>query len=124
MWKKLKRNLNLRKAINEGNVITESTIDSLQEEIEINNILLEKNIKPINENTSMEVNNFLKVYLDNGISMLLVILMITITCDIVSSEVEKKTKNLLFTQPISKNINEFIHHSCSNRSSNYSVSNF
>ncbi len=67
-----------------------------------NSILLEKEIKPINENFSMESFNFIKLVLNNPIILVIVISILIFISDIISSESEYKTFNLLLTQPISK----------------------
>jgi len=88
--------------IESGNVIGGEDPSYLKENIAINSILLEKNIKPINTSASMEGLNFIKLFLNNPISIVLVILIIILNADIVSSEYDSNTFKLLFTQPIRK----------------------
>lgn len=89
--------------IRKGNTITSVPIQELENNIELNSILLEKNIKPIYTDISMEGFNFLKVLLNNPIMMIVMLVIVVMTGDVVSSEVENKTFKLLLTQPINKN---------------------
>lgn len=86
-----------------GKVIGDENLDKLVEEIDINKILLEKSIKPINETLSMESFNFLKIFLNNPMILIVILFVILACCDIVSSEFERKTSRVLLTQPINKN---------------------
>lgn len=98
----IKIDKNLVKDIESGFTISPISVDEITDNININSILLEKKIKPINENSSMQFYNFLKLFLDSPLILILIIAIIIFTADTVSSEVENKTINLLLTQPISK----------------------
>ncbi|MBD7916219.1 ABC transporter permease subunit [Clostridium sp. Sa3CUN1] len=99
----IKLDKNLLIEINNGSVITPKSVEYLNDNISINSILLEKGIRPINENSTMESFNFLKLFLNSPFSLLIIISLIIFSSDIISSESENKTFNLLLTQPISKN---------------------
>lgn len=89
-------------SIEGGSVIAPIGIPELEDNIRFNSILLDKGIDPINTGTSMEGYNFIKLILSNPMSLIIIILIITISADIVSSEFNDNTYKLLFTQPIKK----------------------
>lgn len=75
--------------------------EQLKLENDLLNELLNKNIEYENDNNSMKGFNFLKLYF-NEVNMIMVLCMILyISSDAYSGEVEKKTYKILYTQPIS-----------------------
>lgn len=99
----IKLDQNLLIDIQNGSVLSSDSEAEVSNRIYKNSILLEKEIEPINENFSMESFNFIKLVLNNPIILVIVISILIFTSDIISSESEDKTFNLLLTQPISKN---------------------
>ncbi|MGL5152479.1 MAG: ABC transporter permease subunit [Clostridium sp.] len=93
----------LVKEVESGEIIYGGDLEELKNNIKINEILLDKNIKPINGSSAMEGFNFIRLFLNNPISILIAILIILLSGDIVSSEYDNNTYKLLFTQPVSKN---------------------
>ncbi|MGL5068002.1 MAG: ABC transporter permease [Sarcina sp.] len=88
--------------IENNNVLSGESIDDIKQTIKINTTLLEKNIAPINTNLSMEGFNFIRLFLNSPISIIIAILIIVLSADSMSSEFDSNTYKLLFTQPISK----------------------
>ena len=88
--------------IESESVISPQNPEEIKQSIEINKLLLEKNIEPIYTSVSMEGFNFIKLLLNNPISIVIVILIIILSADVMSSEFDFNTYKLLFTQPISK----------------------
>lgn len=99
---KIQLDKNLLVNIENGSVISSQTPNEINQNIELNTILLEKGIKPIYTSVSMEGFNFIQLFLNSPISILIVIFIIILSADIVSSEFDSNTYKLLFTQPISK----------------------
>lgn len=99
---KIQLDKNLLKNIEDGDVISPENPDEIKNDIDINTLLLEKGIAPIYSSVSIEGFNFIKLFLNNPISIILVILIIVLSADAVSSEFDFDTYKLLFTQPISK----------------------
>lgn len=66
------------------------------------NIFIDKNITPIFEDYCMEGYNFLRLCSSNMMIIILVMLIMILTMESFSSEVEKGTYKLLYIQPISK----------------------
>lgn len=99
---KIESDENLVSDIENNKVISGVGINDIKQAIKINTILLENNITPINTNLSMEGFNFIRLFLNNPISIILAILIIILSADSVSSEFDSNTYKLLFTQPISK----------------------
>lgn len=99
---KIQLDKNLLTNIENGNVISSQTPNEISQNIELNTVLLEEGIKPIYTSVSMEGFNFINLFLNNPISILIVIFIIILSSDIVSSEYDSNTYKLLFTQPISK----------------------
>lgn len=93
---------NLLINIDNGNVISPHTPKEISQNIELNTLLLEEGIKPIYTSVSMEGFNFIQLFLNNPISILIVIFIIILSADVVSSEFDYNTYKLLFTQPVSK----------------------
>ncbi len=88
--------------IKRGEIISPKNPDEIRDRIDINTILLNKNIKPIYSQASMEGFNFIKLFLNSPISIIIIIFIIILTADVMSSEFDSNTYKLLFTQPISK----------------------
>lgn len=99
---KIQLDKNLLTNIENGNVISPQTPKEISQNIELNTLLLEEGIKPIYTSVSMEGFNFIQLFLNSPISILIVIFIIILSADIVSSEFDSNTYKLLFTQPISK----------------------
>lgn len=89
--------------IKKGNTISGKGEEEIKRDIEVNGILLEKNIEPIYDTVSMQGYNFIKLVLGTPLTLIIIILAIILSADIISSEFESNTYKLLFTQPISKN---------------------
>ena len=100
---KIELDKKLLKNIEDENVIYSDDPNEIINDIELNTLLLENSIKPINTSVSMEGFNFIKLFLNSPISIILVILILILSSDVVSSEFDSNTYKLLFTQPISKN---------------------
>ncbi|CAM2917560.1 ABC transporter permease subunit [Hathewaya histolytica] len=93
----------LLKDIKKGNTISGKSEEEIKKDIEVNGILLEKNIEPIYDTVSMQGYNFIKLVLGSALTLIIIIVAIILSADIISSEFESNTYKLLFTQPISKN---------------------
>lgn len=106
-WKtKLKISIQMDKTDLEG--VKEGTTfgpdpKKLQDRINLNELLLSKNIIPINDSCSMQAFNFLKLAGTDIISLYLIILLFLLTSDSVSNETDEGTFKLLLTQPLSRN---------------------
>ena len=90
------------KGIESENTISSKSIKEIEESIQINTYLIENNIEPIFDQVSMQGFNFIRVFLNNPISIILIILIIILSADIMSSEFDSNTYKLLFIQPISR----------------------
>ena len=99
---KIQLDKNLLSNIENGNAISPQTSQEVNQNIELNTLLLEEGIKPIYTSVSMEGFNFIQLFLNSPISILVVIFIIILSADILSSEFDSNTYKLLFTQPISK----------------------
>lgn len=99
---KIQLDKNLLINIKSGDIISPYDPKEIEQRIEVNTILYEEGIKPIYTSVSMEGFNFIKLFLNNPISIIIVILIIVLSGDVVSSEFDSNTYKLLFTQPISK----------------------
>lgn len=86
----------------DGTVIGGRDIEGLENENKINKILIDKNLKPINQNVSMEGFNFIRLLGTSPIAIIFMIVMITLTAGTISNEYDNGTWKLLFTQPISR----------------------
>lgn len=96
-------NLKLDGKSYEGCVSGEQAYD-IRKNVEKNTILLRKNITPISDKTSMQGYNFMKLFL-NGHMMLIVAILLAVLCsDVISSEVYYSTYELLYTQAIDKKV--------------------
>lgn len=85
-----------------GTAIGGRDIEDLENENKINKILIDENLKPINQNVSMEGFNFIRLLGTSPIAIIFMIVIITLTAGIISSEYDHGTWKLLFTQPISR----------------------
>lgn len=83
-----------------GTAIGGRDIEDLENENKINKILIDENLKPINQNVSMEGFNFIRLLGTAPIAIIFMIVMITLTAGTISSEYDRGTWKLLFTQPI------------------------
>ena len=99
---KIKMDKLLLKGIESENTISSKSIKEIEESIQINTYLIENNIEPIFDQVSMQGFNFIRVFLNNPISIILIILIIILSADIMSSEFDSNTYKLLFIQPISR----------------------
>lgn len=88
-------------AVRQGRLIG-PTVQDLQDQIELNGLLLEGSIKPIYTDTSMEMLNYLTLLLSPSFILFMLIVTVFISSSMVSSDFEKKTYKLLYTQPLSK----------------------
>ncbi|MGL4337950.1 MAG: ABC transporter permease [Turicibacter sp.] len=77
-------------------------IYALQDNIDLSTLLLQRNIKPISTSTSMESVNFLILLLQNKLILLFLFVVVLMSSHFISSDFEKETYKLLYTQPISK----------------------
>lgn len=94
-----------RKSIDErnsGKTIGGEDISISQERIKKNTLLLNQNISPIEDKVSMEGYNSIKLILNSPMTLILVIVLVILCSDVVSSELEYNTDKLLYTQPIGK----------------------
>ncbi|QAT38918.1 hypothetical protein EQM05_00820 [Clostridium sp. JN-9] len=106
-WKrKLSAQIKLDKAaaldISENRVVSGESLQEIQNRIDINEILLSKNIKPIYSDTSMTSYNFIILSSTSIMPLLLIIILFLLASDSVSSEVDEGTFKILLTQPISR----------------------
>ncbi|MPQ44843.1 ABC transporter permease subunit [Clostridium tarantellae] len=99
---RIKSNEILLENIRSNKVITGREIDDIKMEIEVDKLLLDKGIKPIYTDVSMEGFNFIKIFLNGALILMIMVLVIFISSDVMSSEFQSNTYKLLFTQPISK----------------------
>lgn len=99
---KIQKDSKLVDDIESGFVISELNTEEMKRNIEINTVLLNEGIDPIFTQVSMEGFNFLRLFINSPISIIIVILIIVLSADVVSSEYDSNTYKLLFTQPISK----------------------
>lgn len=99
---KIQKDSKLVDDIESGFVIAELNTEEMKRNIEINTVLLNEGIDPIFTQVSMEGFNFLRLFINSPISIIIVILIIVLSADVVSSEYDSNTYKLLFTQPISK----------------------
>lgn len=99
---KIQLDKNLLSNIESGDIISPQNPEEIKRNIEINTVLLEEGIEPIYTSVSMEGFNFIKLFLNTPISIIIVILIIVLSADVISSEFDSNTYKLLFTQPISK----------------------
>lgn len=110
-------NKNLNGYLNKTKELDKHSIEGLNQNLKFNNIksmqyyeqhikkidiMLKKSITPIFEENSMEGYNFLRLCSSNVVILILIVVMLNFTIECFSSEYEKKTYKLLFTQPISK----------------------
>lgn len=72
-------------------------------DLEQNTALLQQNIQVIDEGCSMEGFNFLRLCLNNIILMIILGVILFISTESYSSEIQYKTYKLLYTQPLNKN---------------------
>lgn len=89
--------------IQQGNVVTGETTDIINNRINQNELLLNKNIEPIYLDCSMKSFNFLRLVGINLVPLILVILIIVLCADFVSNDIEEGTYKLLLIQPITRN---------------------
>lgn len=87
--------------VKSGQLSGENTKD-IENKIQIDTFLLDNNINPINTYYSMEGLNYIRLYLSLSIIIIILLFVAILSADIVSSEFERETYKLLFTQPISK----------------------
>ncbi len=90
--------LNLRTT----NSYTASEKLAIKKNIEVNEILLEKNIEPVFMNCSMQAYNFIRLAFTEFIPLLMIGFILLFVTDNVSGEIEKGTVKFLLMQPISK----------------------
>ena len=88
---KIKMDKLLLKGIESENTISSKSIKEIEESIQINTYLIENNIEPIFDQVSMQGFNFIRVFLNNPISIILIILIIILSADIMSSEFDSNT---------------------------------
>lgn len=99
---KIKLDSNLLLSIEEGRTITSLSTKDLKDEIEVNELLLEKGIPPINTLFSMEGLNFISVAMQRNTVLMILFVVAFFTCSFIACEFEKGTYKLLYTQPIGK----------------------
>lgn len=100
---KLKLDKKLLSDIQSQKVISGKDPEEIKMDIKINSILLKKKIQPIYDKVSMKGYNFIKIVLNSPLTLTMMIVVIMLSADIISSEIEFNTYKLLYTQPISKN---------------------
>jgi len=82
--------------------LNEYNFNKLQTDVEVNEILYEKNIKPIFSASSMQSYNFIRLILGGMLPVLIILMILLLTSDIVSTEKETGTYKILMSQPISR----------------------
>lgn len=92
----------LVKQIENNEVISQADPSLLKSQILKNKLLLDRNLKPINEDVSIQGFNFIKIILNATIVLIFVMFSLIISSSLISSEYEDNTYKLFFTQPISK----------------------
>lgn len=93
---------NLLKQIENKEAISSADPTLLNSEILKNKLLLERNLKPINDDVSIQGFNFIKVILNATIVLIFMMFSLIISSSLISSEYEDNTYKLFFTQPVSK----------------------
>lgn len=78
------------------------SFEEIDRTLALNEKLLEENIKPEHATFSRSLPNFLKIVMDVFINFGAIIIIILFIGDLVSSEYENRSVNLLFTQPLNK----------------------
>lgn len=96
--------LNLQIQLNELILQNENTymIAELEEEIAVDRILLEKDIRPIDTDCSMLAYNFIRLSCSESIPLVLLLFIIMISADAVSCENDTGTYKVLLTQPVKR----------------------
>ena len=74
----------------------------MQQRITVNQILLEKDIKPVFTDSSMQSYHFIRTAFTNVIPIVMVLIVLLFTNDALSAEVETGTVKLLLTQPVGR----------------------
>ncbi|MFA0814657.1 MAG: ABC transporter permease subunit [Anaerofustis sp.] len=82
--------------------LSENEIASLNEELDINQILLEKGIEPENTQYSMQSYQFIRLVNGGMMPFLMLLLILLVSSDVVSEEIETGTYKALFTQPVKR----------------------
>lgn len=77
-------------------------VSDLQQEIELSELLLASHIKPIFTEYSMQSINFLILLLQHKMIVVFLFIVVFMSSHFISSDFEKETYKLLYTQPISK----------------------
>lgn len=100
--KQIEINENDIKNIRNGTVFGGRDIEEMESENELNKLLIAENLKPINEGISMEGFNFIRLLGTSPTVIIFMILIISLTAGTISSEYDRGTWKLLFTQSIPK----------------------
>ncbi|WP_139902595.1 ABC transporter permease subunit [Clostridium thermarum] len=93
---------NLLSDINLGNAISGEDTASIEKRIKKNQLLLDSNIEPVNEEASMTAYNFIRLAFRDVLPIVLIIFVLLLSSDVVSSESDEGTFKVLLTQPISR----------------------
>lgn len=86
-----------------GTIIGGEDSNIIEDRLEVNKILLEKNIDPIDTETSIKSWNFMRLLGRNLLPLIMVILILLFTSDAVSSEIDEGTFKFTLLQPITRN---------------------
>ncbi|SET83213.1 ABC-2 family transporter protein [Oceanobacillus limi] len=78
------------------------TINEIEKRIALNQKLLKENIEPEHDSFSTALPNFLKIVMSLLLNLGAIVMIILFTGDVMSSEYEQRSINLLFTQPLNK----------------------
>ncbi|MBS4534508.1 ABC transporter permease subunit [Clostridium sp. D2Q-14] len=87
----------------DGTIVGGEDSNIIEERLEVNKILLEKNIKPIDTETSVTAWNFMKLLVKNLVPLIIIVLILLFSSDAVSSEMDEGTFKISLLQPITRN---------------------
>lgn len=88
--------------IKSGNAVSGENVNDIENRISINEILLEKNIKPMIVENSMTAYNFVRLAMQQMFPVLSIIITLLLSADFVSAESDEGTFKFLLIQPISR----------------------
>lgn len=89
--------------INSGKYLTNYSVRDLEHEMNINKILLEKNIQPISTMYCTQTLNFITLLFQEEFVIAIILSVIFFSSSIISGDFDKQTYKLLYTQPIKIN---------------------
>lgn len=92
----------LLKGIYHGNTFTPESTDTIEERVTLNKLLYDNNIKPLESSEEMKGINFLYCTLNVLFPFLLAIIILLLSADTITGELEAGTFKFLLLQPISR----------------------